>query len=499
MKTNKITHLFACLFAIYSLWRFYWFFEVPIDVYFNWVAPLHAKIWAFIFIPVSLLLLSFYSYYLKIYSQQEVIAFWKKVWSFWQEYLVVLVLFYSIYLVSIYHKEGFYFRNNYEIFWFYLFAPMLSFLVIGITFKRKILNKQNKEKVQIVLFSFFTCLILIEVLLRLIMYEGEFKFYIGKVKHPYFQDTNSWFHLRQPNDTHRLKSKEFDFVRKSNSLGFPDKEWEKIKPKGQIRILALGDSFTEGDGAAYEDSYPSVLQSLLNKEFPLNDIMVMNAGVCGSDPFFQYKILEQKLHEYSPDIVLFTNSPNDMFYDYVIYGGFERFKEDSSTVVKPPHKQWWLPIYYNSFLFRFLITHTFYNSYLLQKEQEDYAFKNRVKHFSELFVAYKKLSDRHNFKVIHIMRPESDDFEFGNYENEELIKEIFKQSENLKNIDLLSLYFNELNIDKKDYLHYCWKENRHYNKDGYELMAKAVFIGIKNDLDSLLKTKNQLYPTKTNY
>lgn len=53
---------------------------------------------------------------------------------------------------------------------------------------------------------------------------------------------------------------------KTNSRGFrADKDYDASKPDNVIRILVLGDSITMGWGVNYKDTYPFILETLLNE------------------------------------------------------------------------------------------------------------------------------------------------------------------------------------------------------------------------------------------
>ncbi len=62
----------------------------------------------------------------------------------------------------------------------------------------------------------------------------------------------------------------------TNSLGFKDQNNRKVKFKDR-NILFIGDSFTEGVGIKYEDTFVGLIDSELKKKY--NDIEVLNAGV----------------------------------------------------------------------------------------------------------------------------------------------------------------------------------------------------------------------------
>jgi hypothetical protein len=123
----------------------------------------------------------------------------------------------------------------------------------------------------------------------------------------YYQSDNSvqhrnYYHAWRPNQNYWLKTPEFSYPRKANSLGFADMEWPIMKKSHEKRILALGDSFTEGDGTPYDSSYVAILRTELN--VLADSFYVMNAGACGSDPFYNYVNLKDRLLTYQPDIII---------------------------------------------------------------------------------------------------------------------------------------------------------------------------------------------------
>ncbi len=65
----------------------------------------------------------------------------------------------------------------------------------------------------------------------------------------------------------------------TNSIGFKGKSGEKVAPKiNKKRILFLGDSFTEGIGLRYEETFTGLLAA----RFP--EIEILNAGVASYSP-----------------------------------------------------------------------------------------------------------------------------------------------------------------------------------------------------------------------
>lgn len=94
----------------------------------------------------------------------------------------------------------------------------------------------------------------------------------------------------------------------TNSLGLRNKEIQI--PKGQVRILALGDSRTFGEGADNEYTWPSLLEKKLNDYKP-GLFEVINAGVSGYNAFQGLRYLETRGMELKPNLVISAFGVNE--------------------------------------------------------------------------------------------------------------------------------------------------------------------------------------------
>ena len=101
----------------------------------------------------------------------------------------------------------------------------------------------------------------------------------------------------------RLRS----FLVTTNSLGYRSPE---LDSSSKIRIVAIGDSVTFGWGVAYEDSYPAILEELLNQKGSSTE--VVNVGVPAMKPRHMAKWAELNLKELRPDLVLVARRPDWM-------------------------------------------------------------------------------------------------------------------------------------------------------------------------------------------
>lgn len=93
-----------------------------------------------------------------------------------------------------------------------------------------------------------------------------------------------------------------------NSLGFRDSEIGP-KPAGVLRVMVLGDSFTEAQGVKEADTLPKVLERLLNEAEP-GRWEVRNYGRRATDFPALFEAFE-KILAYDPDVVLYAMVLND--------------------------------------------------------------------------------------------------------------------------------------------------------------------------------------------
>ena len=91
-----------------------------------------------------------------------------------------------------------------------------------------------------------------------------------------------------------------------NSDGLRDREHSKSKPANTIRIVVLGDSFTEAMHVPMEQTFWSLLERRLQgcNVFPGKNVEVINFGVSGYGTAQELLTLRQKVWDYSPDLVV---------------------------------------------------------------------------------------------------------------------------------------------------------------------------------------------------
>lgn len=120
-------------------------------------------------------------------------------------------------------------------------------------------------------------------------------------------------HVMVPSSVCRFKTAEWDVTYKINSLGLRDKEID-IESSGGFRILLLGDSFAQGYGVEGQDSFPEILEQMLNGQGAAN-VEVVNTGVFGYSPLVEYLYLKKKGLAFDPDLVVVAVSLTDFWED----------------------------------------------------------------------------------------------------------------------------------------------------------------------------------------
>lgn len=366
---------------------------------------------------------------------------------------------------------------RHAILWLYAsVAPVL----LGFSYylyKRGKLKSPAAQKYYLLFSGLVAGLFTAEILLRLLnigtTYSEQRE---GVFVNPAERTQKSWYMTWQPHQKILLASgAEYSFERYSNNEGLSDMDWTEQKDRGEIRVITLGDSFTEGDGCAQDSSYPKVLERMLQKEFPSKKIRVLNAGRIGSDPWFEYKKLHDRLLKYKPDIVLYTNGTNDMFFDHLIYGGMERFAADSTVNNKIPHHSW-LPLYEVSYVFRLVMNFAGYDETLFGVADRERNKLTAMADSRELSRQFSQLAVAHNFTCVQLIRPDKFEMKDGAYIfNTTALTDSTGSLPRYYTFDLLKFYKDSLHITPTQVNDYFWPVDAHHNAKGYNAMAHAVF------------------------
>lgn len=124
-------------------------------------------------------------------------------------------------------------------------------------------------------------------------------------------------HKLNPSSSHIHRDAEYTVEVRTNSLGMRDREYVP-SPGPEVRILVLGDSFTEGYGVPVESCFVKVLERKLNEQGDApTRVKVFNAGVAGYSPLLEYLYLKRKGLSLLPHLVVLCYDMNDVQEDAI--------------------------------------------------------------------------------------------------------------------------------------------------------------------------------------
>jgi hypothetical protein len=105
------------------------------------------------------------------------------------------------------------------------------------------------------------------------------------------------------------------FPYRTNALGFRDRDLATPKPAGIVRVLMLGDSFTEGGGFDEADTVPRRVEAALRTSCP--GVEVVNAGTASYSPILEYLVLKDVGATLAPDLVVVNLDMTDVHDDLI--------------------------------------------------------------------------------------------------------------------------------------------------------------------------------------
>lgn len=319
------------------------------------------------------------------------------------------------------------------------------------------------------LFQIILFIAVLEILFRIFginetfmeSYEGTYQYFFVNVQ-------PSWFHTWQPNSTIKFGQDEFTYTNHYNELGHRETPFKDFQSDtSSLKILCLGDSFTEGDGAPYDSSWVRFFEQGLAQKLDTN-VKAYNAGVCGSDVVFNGIILQEKLISSKAKVVLECLNNSDIT-DIYYRGGKDRFAADGS--MNSPKVKWWEPIYKYSYVVRaFVCTFSPYDNNLTHQKNLEKDEQLSLEIMANQIIESYNLCRSNNIDYYVIINPVPSDVIYRDFQ-------IFEDLPSLipKEIPLINLYprlystYDSLNITD-----YSWKANGHYNGKGYEVLGKSI-------------------------
>lgn len=251
---------------------------------------------------------------------------------------------------------------------------------------------------------------------------------------------------------HRHTSKDFNYEVTYNEVGFRGKFPGIKKDSNEYRILTIGDSFVEGYGTSEDSTFPKLLQDKLRE---LNKaITVLNGGICGSNPIDEFKLYDNRLKIYNPDLVVLEINNADL-EDYKI----------ARMNGKMPMSEYFYAI---SHLYRAFYALLYLDTQTKLKKQKK--LPKEVNKITDLIINFKQQLQKKNIAFVLVYLPLENEIKTQKIE---LLKfGIIKHK--IKFIDLQNEYSNIIFNNKQNISSYYWKNDGHHTPKGYDLMAKTI-------------------------
>lgn len=293
----------------------------------------------------------------------------------------------------------------------------------------------------------------------------------------YEGDGSDWFYNLGEARELTYTKEEFVHFRQVSSHGIREREVTPQKAPNEYRVLALGDSFTEGVGTDYESTWVKVLERHLAARMPGRLVTTINAGVSGSDPFFEYVLLRERLLPLNPDLVIVCVNPTDV-NDVVLRGGMDRFHPDGTTRFVRPAPRWeW--VYAMSYNVRSVVHDLLgYNWFLIEEERMRLAESAALENLKSVLVDFQRLADEQRFELFIVFHPTHVLQVIEKRYTHQLgrLTSVLghEKSSRVRFTDLLEYYSRNQLMIEEDAGDYFWPLDGHHTTKGYEIMGTAI-------------------------
>ena len=335
-----------------------------------------------------------------------------------------------------------------------------------------------KKNIILLLVSTALMLIIAEMAIRA---SGIYKTYAersgGRYSSPYACVNKSWHHVLSPHQPFVQNKKEFSTSWTANNEGLNDKDFTTAKK--DKRIMILGDSYTEGVGADNDSCFPKQLSYLLANNFP-NPTEIWNCGLSGSDPIYEFRLFNDKLLKYNPDMVMVVINFTDVD-DAIARGGFERFKDDGSVHYK--NGPWFEPLYAHSHIIRALVHFVLrYNRLFIRPQDSPIRKQEAISNLETAIDSFTNVCSQKNIKLLFVFHPnEPDIMHKDKYEVMPLIS--YCQKKKLSYIDIRQQLYQR-GIDSSNAHNLFWPIDGHCTNKGYLYFAKSTYKKVIDMLDN---------------
>ena len=274
----------------------------------------------------------------------------------------------------------------------------------------------------------------------------------------------------------------------TNELGFRDNPYNI---NADYKILLLGDSVSWGDGVGMKQSYPFLLEEMLNKRYSEKTFEIINSAVPGYSTFQQLTYLKKYGLKLKPDIIIHQFCLNDIVQRFKVlfeYGG-DNIYLGIDTRNSIQGFQGWMVNNSRAYetVIRYLIN--------FQKNKQEYAVKNlsNNKLSPELMEAWKitlneineisLIAKKENIQYLLLVAPYRYQLKDPDNTNQPQVRlKGFAKKNNLVFYDLLDPFY----LNQELYGVSLFDDSSHFSVKGHILTATYLQEQILN----LLKTLN---------
>jgi hypothetical protein len=270
-----------------------------------------------------------------------------------------------------------------------------------------------------------------------------------------------------------------------NSKGLRDREFPYAKAAGVRRILCLGDSYTCGYGVEANDTFPKVLERILNTRSPHEATWeVLNGGVGSTGTAHQLAFFKTEGYKYGPDFVILCFCQANDFGDNQICGLYsllgDRLVKHDAPFTGPRRMQRivkWIPGYNTLFARSHLLNFLKYRAARfhyrqLAQESEPTASRPATAPSTDpltckLVIALRDACSKHHARLLLTVIPYPDCCELPPH-TAGFVE--FAQSQGIPYVDLAPRFVEDLRRGVQNY----HPHDRHWNENGHRLAAQVI-------------------------
>ena len=360
--------------------------------------------------------------------------------------------------------------------WLFLLAiATTSFFIVELVLRVVSASASTRAKVRLLVGTTFLMLFAAEAALRYSTTRwATYTERNGDVYVRQFKGERSWFRAYMPGSAYKSVKTEYTHNREINSLGLTDVDFIREKPPGEYRILAMGDSFTEGLGTSAGTTWVKVAEARLRERYPGRRITSFNAGMSGNDVYTEHMMLKEKLLPFRPDLIILALNTSDM-NEIIVRGGSERFQPDGTVAYRNGPR--WEPLYGLSYIWRAIAHQVLDYNFLLIKSGD---MPSREREAARVIGAglntIRDLCRAQGIDFVLVSHPHAYEVMQGSYGNPAYgeLMHSFEGEPGLHFIDLLKYYAEQGTITKETVQQFYWPIDLHHNTKGYQIMGEAI-------------------------